>query len=516
MRTYVVGSGVAGVSLSLSLLKRGYQVTMLDYGIDISEERSADVMNLASIDKSKWTDTLTNKLKYPVRTNIENKLIYGEDFPYREGLQRLNIILENCKHYPSLAVGGLSNAWGAAVLPYTDNDIQDWPITIKDLEPYYKEVASIINISKYNDEGDELIQSYPLYNNEKDANQLNCRHVSNPMQQFFQQIKNNEKHYKNNNLLVGYARNAYNANQCINCALCMWGCPLNLIYSSKHTLNDLLKLSPQFTYIGNVLVKTFRETNNGVDIVVFDRNTNQEHTHTADKLFLASGVLSTAKIVLQSLNSYTPIYMADTPYFIAPLVNFNFKGEYVNQNDYNTLSQLFIEINNNSISKNTVHLQVYPYNEMMLNLIQNKLGVFFPIVNPILRTIFNKTIVTQGFFHSNEGKKVKIQLRQNGSLLVTGENHNVKPQVKKILTILRKNVLIPTYELGAPGRSFHSGGTFPMTNNSSKDVITTNTLGLINQTKNVHIVDASIFPSIPAQTIAYTVMANAYRIGAQV
>jgi hypothetical protein len=31
---------------------------------------------------------------------------------------------------PSLARGGLSNGWGAAMLPYLDADIPDWPIEV--------------------------------------------------------------------------------------------------------------------------------------------------------------------------------------------------------------------------------------------------------------------------------------------------------------------------------------------------------------------------------------------------
>lgn len=514
MRACVIGSGLAGVSISLALLKRGYAVTMLDYGNDISTERTADIATLAGLEKNKWTSELTDKIKYTARTDIENKLAYGEDFPYRDGLNVLNIALRNCMHYPSLAVGGLSNVWGGAVLPYINKDIQDWPITAEDLVPYYKEISSLINISKCDDDNDELIKDYPLYDN---LSRPQKRHISNQIQQLYGHIKSNREHYKKHNVQVGYARNAYNADTCIDCALCMWGCPLNLIYNSKHTLNSTLKPNPKFTYIGNVLVKIFQETNNEVQITALDKNTKQERVYTASKLFLASGVLSTAKIVLKSLEHYTPIYMADTPYFIAPLINFKLKGEYVNNQDYNTLSQLFMEINNNSISKNTVHLQVYPYNEMMLNLFQHKLGRLFPIFRPILHTIFNKTVIIQGFFHSNEGKKVKVQLQQDNSLLVTGEDYYVESRVEKVLSILKKNGIIPTYEIGIPGRSFHSGGTFPMTNNnSSTEAITTNILGQINQTKNVHIADASVFPSVPAQTIAYTVMANAYRIGSQV
>ena len=44
-------------------------------------------------------------------------------------------------------------------------------------------------------------------------------------------------------------------------------------------------------------------------------------------------------------------------------------------------------------------------------------------------------------------------------------------------------------------------------------VLATNQYGEVSSWKNVHPVDASIFPTIPAQSITATIMANAYRIG---
>ena len=67
------------------------------------------------------------------------------------------------------------------------------------------------------------------------------------------------------------------------------------------------------------------------------------------------------------------------------------------------------------------------------------------------------------------------------------------------------------YSMGNFGYGFHVGSSFPMskTPKGRQSDIYGRPYGL----KKIHIVDASIFPSIPASTITYTVMANSYRIG---
>jgi choline dehydrogenase-like flavoprotein len=71
--------------------------------------------------------------------------------------------------------------------------------------------------------------------------------------------------------------------------------------------------------------------------------------------------------------------------------------------------------------------------------------------------------------------------------------------------------LFPMLQPGKPGRGFHSGGTFPMRSNprpGESDIF-----GRPSGMKKIHVVDASVFPTVPATTITFTVMANAYRIG---
>jgi len=68
-------------------------------------------------------------------------------------------------------------------------------------------------------------------------------------------------------------------------------------------------------------------------------------------------------------------------------------------------------------------------------------------------------------------------------------------------------------QFAEPGRSYHSGGTFPMRRAPGR--LETDTLGQLPGLPAVHFIDASIFPSIPATTITLTVMANAHRIATQ-
>jgi choline dehydrogenase-like flavoprotein len=65
--------------------------------------------------------------------------------------------------------------------------------------------------------------------------------------------------------------------------------------------------------------------------------------------------------------------------------------------------------------------------------------------------------------------------------------------------------------VGLPGRGFHTGGTFPM--RAHPGPFEVDVLGRPHGFARVHVVDASVFPSLPATTITLSVMANAHRIG---
>jgi len=93
-----------------------------------------------------------------------------------------------------------------------------------------------------------------------------------------------------------------------------------------------------------------------------------------------------------------------------------------------------------------------------------------------------------------------------------------RPRIKKLLrALLRQShrlggmVVPPMLQVPRPGRGFHSGGSLPMRTTPGK--FESDVLGRPHGWSRVHVVDASVLPSIPATTITFSVMANAHRIG---
>ena len=67
--------------------------------------------------------------------------------------------------------------------------------------------------------------------------------------------------------------------------------------------------------------------------------------------------------------------------------------------------------------------------------------------------------------------------------------------------------------VSAAAKSYHFGGSFP--HGPTRTAATTDRLGRLAAWDNIHLVDASVFPNVPATTFTLTVMANAHRIASE-
>jgi choline dehydrogenase-like flavoprotein len=92
-----------------------------------------------------------------------------------------------------------------------------------------------------------------------------------------------------------------------------------------------------------------------------------------------------------------------------------------------------------------------------------------------------------------------------------------RPAIRRILRELTGQAralgglpLAPMLQIAEPGRGFHNGGSFPM--RAEPGDLETDSLGRLRGWRHIHLVDASVLPSIPATTITFSAMANAHRI----
>jgi hypothetical protein len=74
--------------------------------------------------------------------------------------------------------------------------------------------------------------------------------------------------------------------------------------------------------------------------------------------------------------------------------------------------------------------------------------------------------------------------------------------------------VLPMLRLAAGGKSYHVGGSFPHSAARSGG-LTSDRLGRVGPWHRVHLVDASVFPTVPAMTFTLTIMANAHRIACE-
>jgi choline dehydrogenase-like flavoprotein len=519
----VVGSGPAGIACASALLRNGVQVRLVDAGLTLEQQRLEVLRRLAKAQPAEWAREDVAILKAGTvagAKGIPLKLAYGSDFPYREADVHLRTNDTGVGVQASLARGGFSNVWGAAMLPYVDRDLAGWPIRAADLGEHYREVLKLTGCSARRDDLEKL---FPLYLDQPLALKLSRQAAA-----LVGRMEQNRTALAARSFYFGQARLAVRVQReeekagCIYCGLCMYGCPYGCIYNSSATLSQL-STAPGFSYQPDFVATFVSESETGAVVSGYDRVTQAPLQIEVDRIYLAAGVIPTAQILLRSRALFdSPVFLKDSQYFLLPLVQFKSAGP-VREEALQTLSQLFIEILDAQISPYTVHLQVYSYNELISHALARTFGPLSRPLGMLRRSLEDRLLVVQGYLHSDHSSKISLTLKKGSSgnndqiELMPVINPQVQPTIRrvvhKLLGLAPKLGAMPLpmmLQIAEPGRGFHCGGSFPMSQSPQQGE--TDILGRPFGWKRIHVVDASVLPSIPATTITLSAMANAHRI----
>lgn len=524
---YVIGSGPAGVACASALLERGAQVTMLDAGLELEPDRRRRLADLRSVAFTSWDEASLRVLREGVEVGtggIPLKLAYGSAFPYRDPLEQ-PLTADGVHGNASFARGGFSNVWGACILPYRTEDMSGWPITAEDLAPHYR---AVLKMMPFSGRHDGLEEHFPLHHDHPGM-LASSRQAAG----FLHDLEVKGSALSAHGVSFGVARLAVQANLsngkpgCVYCGKCIYGCPYEFIYNSSHSLDQLLA-HRAFTYRAGVVVERLREIEPHVEVSGRALGDHEAFKTLADRVFLAGGVLSTARIMLASLDAFEhPIHAVDNCYFLLPLVRYRSQADAPEEPLY-TLAQIFMEVLDPAVGPHTSHLQVYTYNELFGKEIRRLLGPLDRLLpTGVRRSLLGRLLLIQGYLHSDLSPGIRITLRrESGDQPATLELAGVEnPRTKHALSALRRRLwaergsmkafaVSPALRVGEPGRGFHTGGTFPM--RPVPGPLEVDLLGRPYGYSRLHLVDASVFPSLPATTITLSVMANAHRIGSAV
>ncbi len=518
---YVIGSGPSGVACATALLQRGAKVVLLDAGVALEKNRADLVADMRAVPPSAWSAEQIRRLKEGMESNAKGiplKLAFGSDYPYRETDRYLPADYENVALRPSLARGGFSSVWGSAMMPYSESDVADWPIKLSDLREHYEAVAKFTGLSV---KADDLGKLFPTH-----VKQPAALTLSRQAKLFLGNLEKKRAPLQAAGFVFGQARVGVrvaaspSSSGCVYCGVCMYGCPYGHIYNSEDTLREL-KSHPNFRHETDVVVQRLRETSGGVTIEGIDRLSGAPFAADAGRVYLAAGVIPTAQIVLRSNSLYDqPVRIKDSQYFLIPLALARSAGD-VRSEALHTLSQLFMEIFDSKISPHSVHLQVYSYNDLIGQAVRKTFG---PLARPLeffARGLERRLLIVQGYLHSDHSAQIALTLNQGDPdrlHLKAEPNPETRPTIHRVVRkLLRHSAhfgalpIPPMLQIADAGRGFHSGGTFPM--RAQPGPLETDTLGRLHGWSRLHLVDASVLPTVPATTITFSVMANAHRIG---
>ena len=499
-------------------MARGAHVLMLDAGIKLEPERARIVSELGQKKSSEWPSSQISTVHGESDADLKGlpvKKLFGSDFPYRESMEKIPWRGQNVAVCPSLGFGGLSNVWGAAMLPLRDDDITNWPIKNADLAQHYRAVAEITGFAGRHDDLENIL---PLHTN----NPVSLK-PSRQAQAFLANLERHRDALGARGWHFGQSRLAVRAADspkgigCVYCGYCMTGCVYGCIFNAADSVRELQR-QESFRYENDVIVTRAREQADKVLIEGFHRQTGAPLSFQAERVYLAAGVIPTAQILLRSQDAFDrPLTLRDSQYFLFPIIRARGVRNVPVEELY-TLSQAFLELFNPRISRRSVHLQIYTYSDTIAAAVRRSLGPLKLFARPILERL----LIVQGYLHSDESAAIQMTLKRDGARdfleLEPLLNSDTAGTVRRVLRELRGQfralggiVVPPMLQIAKPGRGFHCGGSLPM--RSEPGDFETDCLGRPHGWSRLHVVDASVLPTVPATTITFSVMANAHRIG---
>ncbi|HTR89063.1 MAG TPA: GMC oxidoreductase [Solirubrobacteraceae bacterium] len=520
----VLGSGPAGMAAAHALCGAGHRVTVLDAGDRIEPGRMDVFERLAGLEPERWPGELVELARdsFPVDVRrVPLKPAYGSLFPYAREDPDLAIEAENVETLPSLACGGLSNSWGASILPFRERDIADWPISLEELRPHYEAVLGFVPVAG---EHDELAGVLPLYTGAPRALRRTRQ-----MEVVLGHLRRNAVGLSEAGFNFGASRLAVNASVgdgggCRHCGLCLYGCPYGAIYNARHTLERLVS-DGSVDYRSGIYVDRLAEDERSVTIDFHHRRRPTDRGRlTAAGVFVACGAISSTRLMLDSTGwPRRTRRLVDSQYFISPMLTVR-RAPVSAAEQGNTLAQLFLELDDPRISSNTIHMQLYGYNDLMLAALARHVALSPRRLERLLQPALGRMVIVQGYLHSAESPGLELGRGGRGDdrVRLVGEHDptdggRVRGLLRRLAANGRRLGMVPLpglAQVGRPGKGNHVGGSLSM--RSAPGELETDTLGRLPGWRRVSVVDAAILPSVPATTVTLSVMANAHRIATRV
>jgi choline dehydrogenase-like flavoprotein len=522
----IIGSGPAAAGAALGLVADPAQeVTVVDVGTTLEPELQSALGRLSTTTEPSWSPTDVARIgQQPVPTQrgvLPQKRAHGSDYPFRDAgqLQGLDARGAANESVVSGAYGGFSNVWGAQLMPFSRATFDRWPVSMTDMEPHYRTALTEMTLAG---EEDDLAELFPLL--------VPARALPPEAERTERVLRRYRAHralVRSHGITLGRARLAFRADECTRCGLCMTGCPYQLIYSSSHTF-DRLRAQNRITYRSGLLALRLDEVDGVPRVVVRDTGTGRVEQLRADRIFVACGGIGTTRLVLGSLGRFDrPTYLQESVQFVVPAVSRRPVGDPRQARNF-TLNQFNLLYDATGEGLDLCQIHFYEYNPAFLASLPATLrrnGA-----DPALAAVLRRISVGLGYVPGWAAPRVEVVARRHPGgadelpgLEVGRESsdegwppmlHELVRAMLKVAPALDLWPVVPMVSVSDAAKSYHFGSSFPHERSRGPDV--TDRTGRLGAWDRIHLVDASVFPDVPATTFTLTIMANAHRIASEV
>ena len=460
----IIGTGPAGYAAAQGVIARGGHPFVIDFGPSPSP-------GLTAIQKIS-TFAMKGEVDRVSVFNYPNSLVHSEG-----GIQ-LPL---------SSARGGLSNIWGAGILNRGHEEMPEIEAVYPEIEQAYKSLLALMPNVGVNDRTSDR---FPFLGESNPAPQ------SSRFKDFIASAQS-----VSNDVLFGYPRLALDIteNQCTRCGSCLHGCPNNLFFSAARGFEQLEKSGKCTLLSGPVLSIT--SGGFGVELVT------PNGVIRCGRVYVASGPIATPSLLQRSRLAPARIVVKDSAVFYSAFLNLNkIDGT---ESSYTAAHGVAYAERAGSEDFQMAFYESNPEYAERLSAILPVVGRFVRIPN----FVTNRLNATIGFIDSSVSGTLNLQYSGNRTWITRKEPPEIKKAVRAV--IKRTNAVTRRYGLFAipsvvfvppVGTGYHSGASMPMGGEG------VGLSGLLTNTKNVYVVDASVLPKVWAGSHTFTAMANAYRI----
>ncbi len=521
----LVGSGPAAAGAALALTKAGIRPVVVDIGRKLEAVHAGALSRIQRSAPDDWSkDDRLLISRQPVASLVDGlpeKRAYGSDFPFQDAGQLEGVVAAAGVHRAvvSSAYGGFSNVWGAQLMPFTRSTFEaDWPLGLDEMAPHYQAILQEVPFSGVADDLEEL---FPLL---RPPNPLPL--VAERTAKVLEAYGRHRDSLRRRGVRVGLARLAATGHGCVKCGLCMTGCPYSLIYSASHTF-DRLRANGLVSYLPDRLAVRVEGSVKSAKVSVRNLANGAIEVLEARRLFLACGALGTTRLVAPSLGLYgQEITAGESAQFTVPFVSVRPTAD-PRQEPRFTLNQFNMVIQAPEGPRNLSQIHFYTFNDAFLGALpaalRSRRG------EKVAREVLRHLTVGIGYLPSWFSPAIRIGIsRPEGRDRVAGmevgrdeldwSRHRMLQTVKRRMLEAAPRLdlwpLFPKTIFAAGAKSYHVGATFPHSK-GPHGPLSSDRLGRVGGWKNIHLIDASVFPSVPATTFTFTIMANAHRIASE-